>query len=200
MVLAMMDGCAWTVGELARAGGVSPQSGSEHVALLAETGLITQVRQGRHTYVTLAGDDVANAIEALNLIARTDAPTTDLRGQRADRELVEGRTCYRHLAGQLGVDLADQWRAAGLVTPAWELTEAGRDWFEGHGVDTRPDPRRGLLRPCIDWTQRRPHAAGPLADRFAEAAFAKGWIRRGTHRRAVAWTAHGRRACHIEIS
>lgn len=112
--------------------------------------------------------------------------------QTRDAELAAGRTCYRHLAGELGVGLLDDWLARGLVTPTFELTDAGRAWFAGLGVDTDPNPRRPLLRPCLDGTVRRPHAAGALSDRFAAVAFEHGWVVRGRHPRAAALTGAGR--------
>lgn len=193
MLGALMDGRAWTVGELARVAGVARNTASGHVERLVAAGLVTATRQGRHRYVTLAGQHVADALEAMSLVAPV-RPAAGLRGVRADAELAAARTCYRHLAGALGVALADRWHAHGLVTDEWALTPTGRAWCEDVGIDTTPDPRRGLLRPCLDWTERRPHAAGPLADRLAAAAFARGWIVRGVHPRAVVVTPEGRRA------
>ena len=99
--------------------------------------------------------------------------------------------CYRHLAGRLGVELLDGWLEAGYVTDEWGLTDAGLGWFAELGVDTSPDPRRELLRPCIDWTERRPHAAGVLAERLAAATFERNWVTRGSHPRAVRLTLSG---------
>lgn len=192
MLVALMDGRAWTVGELAHHAGIARNTASEHVRRLVRAGLVREARQGRHCYLTLAGPEVADAIEAMSLATGTEPATSNLRGKRYDDELAAGRTCYRHLAGRLGVELLDGWVARGLVTQTWALTDNGRDRFTRLGIDSRPDPRRVLLRPCIDWTVRRPHAAGALADRFAAAAFERGWIVRGRHPRAARLTPAGR--------
>lgn len=191
MLIALMDGRAWTVGELAQQAGVARNTASEHVRRLVRAGMVAETRQGRHCYLTLAGPETAAAIEAMSLASATEAPAASLRSQRADDELVAGRTCYRHLAGQLGVQLLESWVARGLVTDTWLLTDDGRDWFAGLGVDPHPDRRRVLLRGCIDWTVRRPHAAGTLAERFTATAFDRGWIERGHHRRSVRLTPIG---------
>src|SRR5699024_3013443 len=98
-------------------------------------GLVVEARQGRHCYLMLAGPEVAEAVEAMSLVVPTRPAASSLRGRRHDEELVAGRTCYRHLAGRLGVGLADEWRAAGLITESWELTNAGRGFFAGLGID-----------------------------------------------------------------
>ncbi|WP_182357295.1 ArsR/SmtB family transcription factor [Tomitella gaofuii] len=193
MLVTLMDGRAWTVGELARQAGIARNTASGHVRRLVRAGLVTESRQGRHCYLTLAAPQVADAIEAIGLATGTLPPTRSLRGRRFDDELAAGRTCYRHLAGRLGVGLLDGAVARGLVTGDCALTDHGRAWCEAHAIDTAPS-RRPLLRPCIDWTERRPHLAGALADRLAAAAFDRGWIVRGSHPRAVRFTPTGRSA------
>lgn len=194
MLVALMDGRAWTVGELARQAGIARNTASEHVRRLVRAGLLAESRQGRHCYLSLAGPEVAHAVEAMSLVAAIRPATPSLRGQREDAELAAGRTCYRHLAGRLGVELLAGWRDAGFVTAGWELSGTGRDWFTALGIEVYPDARRPLLRPCVDWTERVPHAAGALSDRLATTAFEQGWVVRGRHPRAAHLTPDGEKA------
>lgn len=53
--LALLDGRAWTAGELARHAGVAPATASEHLHQLVAGGLLAEQRQGRHRYLRLAG-------------------------------------------------------------------------------------------------------------------------------------------------
>ncbi|WP_460466868.1 ArsR/SmtB family transcription factor [Calidifontibacter terrae] len=193
MLSALLTGTAWTVGELASYAGVARNTASDHVRQLAAAGLVTVLRQGRHTYVALAGPEIAAALEAVSLIAPPMRPVASLRGQRDARELTAGRTCYHHLAGVLGVALADRLRECGLVGADHDVTPVGRHWFTERGVDLDVRTGRVLLRPCLDWTERRPHLAGVLADRLADRALAEEWVRRGTHPRAVHLTPLGER-------
>ena len=66
---ALGDGRALTAGELAWHAGVSAQTTSGHLAKLAEARLITLEKQGRHRYFRLASREVADAMEALMLLA-----------------------------------------------------------------------------------------------------------------------------------
>lgn len=199
MLMALMDGRAWTVGELAHQAGIARNTASEQVRRLVRANLVVEARQGRHCYLTLAGPQVAHAMEAMSLASRTRPCANSLRAHRNDDELTAGRTCYRHLAGRLGVDLLDAWLTAGFVSDEWALTDAGRNWFAALGVDTRPDQGRELLRPCIDWTERRPHAAGVLADRLADTAFEHGWVLRRSHPRSAHLTPAGARRLHAAL-
>ncbi|QVQ51209.1 winged helix-turn-helix transcriptional regulator [Spiractinospora alimapuensis] len=162
---ALLDGRAWTSGELARYAGVAPSTMSEHVTRLIAGGLLVEERQGRHRYVRLAGHETAELLERLGCVAGpAPEPVGGLRRVRANEALRRGRTCYDHLAGRLGVTLTDALNRTGLLDQGtgFALTNAGLDWFvDGIGM---PPPsartRRPLARACLDWTERRPHLAG----------------------------------------
>src|SRR5262249_45914114 len=100
--LALLDGRAWTAGELALRAGVARSTASEHLDRLVADGLIVEERQGRHRYVRLADADTAELIESLS--ARAPVPVgapASLRAATAQTALQRGRTCYDHLAGRL---------------------------------------------------------------------------------------------------
>src|SRR3954471_20746192 len=171
MCLALLDGRAWTATELARAAGVAPSTASEHLDRLIEAGLLAQERQGRHRYVRLAGPEMAGVVEDLAaLVARpataARAAPTSLRSVRASRRLAAARTCYDHLAGGLGVGLLDAFVAAGHLSTrdGLAVTGRGRAWFTAF-VGPAPFAARSgrpLVRPCLDWTERRHHLGGAL--------------------------------------
>jgi DNA-binding transcriptional ArsR family regulator len=58
--VAMLDGRAWTAGELARLARVAASTATEHLNQLVAAGLLVEERQGRHRYLRLAGPDVAH--------------------------------------------------------------------------------------------------------------------------------------------
>jgi len=142
--LALLDGRAWTVGELARHACVGPSTMSEHLSVLVDSGLLAQERQGRHRYARLAGPGVAELVEDLAAVAGVPVPIQSLRGTRSHAELAAGRTCYDHLAGQLGVQLFDcMVRRALLDTRVGlVLTGAGSAWLARLGCDLDPRPSR----------------------------------------------------------
>src|SRR3954447_26034597 len=65
LLLALLDGRAWTMGELARHAGVSGSTASEQLSRLVGAGLLVEERQGRHRYLRLADRQVARLIEDL---------------------------------------------------------------------------------------------------------------------------------------
>ncbi len=164
--LALLDGRAWTAGELAAYARVAPSSASEHLTRLTEGGLLVERRQGRHRYVQLASPRVAELLEVLT--AHLDPPAAPPRGLRAvnaSAALARGRTCYDHLAGRLGVALTDAMTERGLLDQdgGFALTGTGRTWFaEALGTDAAAlrAGRRPTARGCLDWTERRQHLAG----------------------------------------
>lgn len=189
MCAALVDGRAWTVGELARYAGVARSTATEHVDVLVRSGIVADVRQGRHRYVRLAGPRVADVIESLGVIARSAVATPhSLNAGHATDNLRAGRTCYRHLAGRLGVILADRLRATGRIDDRWTPTPDGRDLFSGWGV---PESTLSSGKGCLDATERRFHLAGPLGVAVCAALFARGWIARIGDTRAVRPTPAG---------
>ncbi|NLU70359.1 winged helix-turn-helix domain-containing protein [Streptomyces sp. HNM0574] len=192
--LALLDGRAWTAGELARHAGVRASTASEQLSRLVAGGLLAEERQGRHRYVRLAGPEAAGLVEAVAAYAPEDArPRTLGRSARQGAE-ARARTCYDHFAGELGVRLADGMVARGLVAEdsGLAVTPEGRAWLaDVLGHRQRPGSRRPLVRGCLDRTERRRHLAGVLGAALCATAFDRRWVRRVGSGRAVLLTPAG---------
>jgi len=201
MCLALLDGRAWTVGELARAAGIAPSTASEHVSRLREAGFVAGVKQGRHRYLRIADPRVAELIEHLAQHAEHRA-ATGLRGSLRVRRLAYARSCYDHLAGTVGVALHDGMVRSGLVDTAGglALTGRGRAVLGDLGVPI-PSGRRQALRACLDWTERRDHLGGAVAAGLFARGVEAGWFERGTDRavRLTAAAAEPLRALGVEL-
>jgi DNA-binding transcriptional ArsR family regulator len=183
MCMALLDGRAWTAGELARHANVARSTASAHLDLLVGAGILTEERQGRHRYVRLAGPEI---VELIELLAQHAPPSHDhphsLRAVRTDTALRRARTCYDHLAGTLGVALTDAMAERSLLTrnTGWAITPAGLDWLGSLGVDADSllTGRRTVARGCLDWTERRPHLGGAAGAALCARLFTLGWIER----------------------
>lgn len=194
---ALLDGRAWTAGELARHAGVRPSTASEHLSRLVEGGVLAEERQGRHRYVRLAGPEAAALVEALSSYAPDVPRARNLRESVRLSAEARARTCYDHLAGRLGVALADTLVARGLVAAdsGLAVTLEGRAWLaDALGYQQPPGSRRPLVRTCLDWTERRPHLAGSLGAALCAAALDRHWVRRVGSGRAVKVTEQGTEA------
>ncbi|MEU2043481.1 ArsR/SmtB family transcription factor [Nocardia niwae] len=195
--LALVDGRAWTAGELARHTGVAPSTATEHLDRLRDGGLVVEHRQGRHRYLRLAGPHVADLLETM--VAQLDppaAPVTGLRTATVAAVLARGRTCYDHLAGRLGVAVTDAMVARGLLSGdgGFALTAPGLAWLTGPmGVDPAAlsATRRPVARPCLDWTERRVHLGGAAGAQLCRRLKELTWIKGVGSGRAVRVTALG---------
>lgn len=194
--LALLDGRAWTAGELAKAAGVAVSTASGHLDRLVAGGLLAEHRQGRHRYVRLAGPETAAVIETIASIggekAIGEGKPRSMAAAHRQRNLRFARTCYDHLAGVAGVALADGLIGNGLVgnLDGLALTVKGRAALAEAGIDT-PHQKRPALRECIDWTERRVHLAGSIGAAICRHAFGAGWIERIGSGRAVRVTPLG---------
>ncbi|WP_330231822.1 winged helix-turn-helix domain-containing protein [Nocardia sp. NBC_00508] len=195
--LALLDGRAWTAGELARHTGVAPSTTTEHLNRLLDGGLLIERRQGRHRYVQLAGAPVAELLEAMVAhLNPSDSAATGLRTATVAAALARGRTCYDHLAGRLGVVVTDAMTARGLLDSdgGFALTASGLDWLTGPmGVEPAAlhATRRPIARPCLDWTERRVHLGGSAGAHLCRRLGELAWIKRVGTGRAVRVTVRG---------
>ena len=163
MVSALAGGKAMPAGELASLAGISPQSASAHLQKLVDANVLSVRPQGRFRYYGIADDDVADLIASLvNLATKTNSaertrrlPCTKLR---------QLRTCYCHLAGELGVLMREALVRRKLIAVSGQsgcVTKQGLAWCEAEEIDFRPNGSTDF-RLCNDWTERVPHLSGPF--------------------------------------
>jgi len=192
----LMDGSTRPASELAASAGVSASTASEHLAVLLDAGLVSCLPRGRQRFYELADAGVASALEQLGHLC-PPSPVVSYKQSVAARDLAHARLCYDHLAGRLGIALStaltgNAWIDPELtaLTPAGirQLTERGID------VDALGRSRRPLVRPCADWTERRPHLGGAVGAAIARHLTEKEWIVRRPGGRGVDITGAGRAA------
>ncbi len=200
MLDALLGGRSLTARELAGHAGITPQTASGHLAKLLEAGLLVMEKQGRHHYHRLASPDVARLLETVAQFATrsSDRPTRPaVRTGPKDMALRTARTCYDHFAGRLGVGIADGLIAQGRIEldgDGGTVTDAGHVFLSTFGIDPLAGKRgrRLFCRPCLDWSERRPHLAGALGTAIACRCFELGWVRRMDGTRAIDVTLTGR--------
>jgi DNA-binding transcriptional ArsR family regulator len=197
ILAALMGGQALTAGELAYAASVSPQTTSGHLGKLTDGRLIACVKQGRHRYYRIATPRVAEMLEGIMAVV-ADAPPRHRPPSKLDEAMRNARTCYDHFAGKLGVELTGALCVRGhlvLTDEGGEITESGAVFFEEFGVDLAAarSRRRIFCRPCLDWTERRPHLGGTVGAVLAQRCFDLKWLDRMRDSRALTITAIGRR-------
>ena len=193
MLSALADGRALTAGELAYAAGVSPQTASGHLAKLADARLLAVAKQGRHRYYRLATPLVGRMLESIMAVA-ADAPPRYRPAGRFDAALRFARTCYDHLAGQVGVAITDALVARGhmvLSEEGGELTEAGVVFLTAFGIEQSAPRKRIFCRPCLDWSERRYHVAGVVGAAIWRRCLEREWFTRERDSRTLQLTATG---------
>jgi DNA-binding transcriptional ArsR family regulator len=197
ILCALLGGRAITAAELAHAANVSPPTASEHLAKLTAARMLVVAKQGRHRYYRLAGPHIGQMLESIMNVALTGPPRFQPRS-KADDVMRRARTCYDHIAGALGVGIADQLIERAFVIlgdEAGEVTSEGDAFLAEIGVDLAAarTKRRIFCRPCLDWTERRPHIGGAVGAAIACRCFEMKWIERVNGSRALAITPAGRR-------
>lgn len=195
MLLALCEGRALTAGELARRARIAPSTASAHLGKLLASGFVGVEAAGRHRYFRVTSRPLLDALEALAVIA-PPLPVRSLRQSEAALAVRYARTCYDHLAGNVGVRLTQALcdeESLSEVEGGYQLTLAGRDRLQRMGVTYSGLKRAVIFVPYhIDWSERRHHIAGPLAVAVTRHLFEKAWIVRMPSSRAVRLTDAGR--------
>ena len=194
ILAALLDGRALTAKELAYAAHVTPQTASGHLGKLAPANLVLPAQRGRPRYFKPAGRHVAAMLESISEVAAVAPPR--LRPIRIDDTMRQARMCYDHIAGQLGVVLADALREHGHIEFADDggvVTPSGEAFFAKVGIDLSAarQSRRVFCRPCIDWSERRAHLAGAVGAALASRLMQLHWIARKRDTRALTITPIG---------
>jgi len=204
MLDALLDGRAHAAGKLARHADVAPSTASEHLTLLLRSGLLLLESHGRERRYRLASPAVGEALEALSRIAPSKR-VSSLRDASRSEAMRLCRTCYDHLAGRVGVAVTDALVLGGALVPndgAFSVSRRGKQTLESLGVDVDAarQTRRSFARPCLDWSERRPHLAGALGAALASSFLERGWLERRPHDRALLITPAGFGALRRELA
>jgi len=194
LVQAVIEDGPLPASELAARAGIAPSTASQHLARLVDGGFLATSKNGRHRYYRLGDPAVADAIEALAIVAPQPEPRT-LREATRGELLREARTCYDHLAGRLGVAVARALETGRVVkrqNGGYALGPRVRR-LETLGIDLESleRQRRPVVRGCLDWSERELHVAGGLGAALASHFFELGWIERRETNRSVAVTEEG---------
>lgn len=203
MLSALLGDIALPAGELARLAKITPQTASAHLAKLVEGNLLSVTALGRHRYFRLRDKKVAQVLESLALIAGP-ARVASLNDSLQRNAIQRARTCYDHLAGELGVGLTQAFIDNGFIVyhgEAYEVTPLGETRLNSFGIDCLElqQKRRAFARSCLDWSERKPHMAGTLGAAILRRLLELKWILRVRSSRIVKVTDLGRRQLQNEF-
>ncbi len=195
MLWNMLDGRAYTAGELAIIADVSATSASNHLSKLLEAKIVKVEIQGRHRYFSFSNPEVAYVIEAMANLANNIAPAKPSK-QIVTNGVKYCRTCYDHMAGYVSVSIVEAMELKGYLTKhekEYLVTKQGWRWFNQFGIlqEEFKINRRPLTRQCLDWSERRPHLAGQLGSVFLEKTNQRNWFKKVQFSRELIITAKG---------
>lgn len=196
MLAALMGGQALTSSELAALARISRPTASGHLTKLINARLLAVTQKRRHRYYRIASPLVAKMLESIKAVAALETPPRHQPRSAQNDALRYARTCYDHLAGRLGVAIADAMvakRFIVLTEEGGEVTPAGARFLTKFGADlnSKPGSRRIFCRACLDWSERRYHVAGLVGAEICRRASALGWITQKHAERAIHVTPGG---------
>jgi DNA-binding transcriptional ArsR family regulator len=195
MLNALMGGQSLTATELAYCAHVSRATASGHLSKLVAARLLTVTRNRRFSYYRIASPLVATMLESMKVVAAIEVPPRRHPRSANDEALRFARSCYDHLAGQVGVAVTDALVAMGhivLTDEGGEVTSSGAHFLAAFGADPRPRTRRIFCQPCLDWSERRYHLKGVVGARILDRLLQLGWLKCVPDSRALQLTPSGK--------
>ena len=195
MLNALMGGQSLTASELAYCANVSRSTASGHLSKLVAARLLTVTHKRRFSYYRIASPLVATMLESIKVVAAIEVPPRRQPRSANDDALRFARSCYDHLAGQVGVAVTDALVAMGhivLTDEGGEVTSSGERFFSAFGVDLRPWTRRLFCQSCLDWSERRYHLKGLVGARILDRLLELGWLKCAPGIRALQLTPAGK--------
>src|SRR5580692_8619397 len=195
MLSALMGGQSLTATELAYCANVSRSTASGHLSKLVAARLLTVTCKRRFSYYRIASPLVATMLESIKVVAAIEVPPRHQPRSANDDALRFARSCYDHLAGQVGVAVTDALVAMGhivLTDEGGEVTASGGRFLAAFGADLSPRTRRIFCQPCLDWSERRYHLKGLVGARILDRLLELGWLECVSGSRALQLTSSGR--------
>jgi DNA-binding transcriptional ArsR family regulator len=176
---------------------VSPQTASNHLRLLLEAKFLRVESLGRNKFYRLNGPLVGVALESLAAAAH-GKPAQGGIAQHSAPELVFARTCYDHLAGELGVAIRNRLEEMGCLREQagdYRISSSGETFLRGLGIDldSARAKRRRFAYACLDWSHRVPHLGGALGAALLDWMFRQRLLAPRKSTRAVRLTDAGQK-------
>jgi DNA-binding transcriptional ArsR family regulator len=197
MLAALMGGQALTATELAFQARISRPTASEHLVRLLNARLISVTPSGRFRYYRITSPLVAQMLESMIAVAALEMPPRHRPRSARDEALCLARSCYDHMAGRLGVAVADaliERDYMHLSADGGVLTDAGHRFLCDFGARLETDRRskRIFCRACLDWSERRYHVGGLVGAELQRRFLELGWVARTGATRAFKVTDAGK--------
>jgi DNA-binding transcriptional ArsR family regulator len=197
MLWNLLDGKAYTAGELALVADISLTSASNHLSKLLEADIVKVESQGRHRYYSFSCPEVAYAVESLANLTGGHADRSEAANSFKNSGVKFCRTCYDHLAGHVGVSLTEALETKGYIIKTdseYTVTDEGWRWASGFGFleSEAKNRRRPITRQCLDWSERKPHLAGLFGAKILDMMLRESWFRKVQFSRELVITSKGK--------
>lgn len=189
ILTALLDGRLHPASDLAFMAGIKPQTASFHLKKMLDADVIKTEKHGRHRYYGIRDHEVAQVLESFLSIA-PKVEVRSLKQASQDKAIRYARTCYDHLAGNLGVKIAAALLENGFIQEGKEdfvVTDKGESFFSELQINLElvKKKRRSYSHKCLDWSERRHHIGGALGNAILEQLLELSWIERIPNTRAI---------------
>ncbi|MDO4762030.1 MAG: metalloregulator ArsR/SmtB family transcription factor [Corynebacterium sp.] len=157
--------------------GVAESTLSNHLKRMRDSQIVKVTRAGRAATYSIADLHVGEVVSAL---LRAAGLVPEYATIEPDSGLAYARSCYDHLAGEIGVKLTNYLIREGAIVPEGNevlIGEFAEKCFSALGVGLSgivEVRKRSFL--CDDWTHGEKHLAGALGAALLQGLISRKWI------------------------
>lgn len=196
----LMDGRAYTVNEITSFTKLKQHTVSYHLKLLTEAKLTSVTQYGKFRYYSISDTITPELFEILSNYSPLE-PTKSYNQHFAKKELKQARTCYDHLAGELGVKIKDFLTSENIIaenksnSDNYIVTTSGEVFLKEElniNVTNLKNKKRKFCINCLDWSERKNHIAGALAKAILDFLIENKYIIRNSGSRVIKITDKGK--------
>ncbi|MFV8043836.1 ArsR/SmtB family transcription factor [Streptococcus pluranimalium] len=208
----LMDGRAYTVNEITSFTKIKQHTVSYHLKLLTEANLTSVKKYGKFHYYSISDTLTPELFEMLSQFSPMN-PTKSYRQHVQKKEIKRARTCYDHLAGELGVEIRDFLTSKNIIVTdsqnkdKYIVSPNGKTFFKESlniNIEELQKKKRNFCINCLDWSERKNHIAGSLAKAIFDFLIEKKYIIQNPGTRAITITTDGenffKNSWHITLS
>lgn|SRR5699024_6106919 len=194
----LRTGRAYTAIELANEAGIPKKDIHRYLSRLKQADLVKEIERRNRGYYRLLDDTVKNTLHHHYL--NQGITKSELTEKHQVTGITYCRTCYNHLAGEVGVLFTEALVKKGLIAIAedshFKLLPGAENYFREFGIDIESlrQKRGRFAKACIDFSERKYHLGGALSKALFDRMLEKEWIQQVGNSREVAITPAGEKA------
>lgn len=195
ILFGLKDFQAFTAAELSKMCGIEQQKVDEIIGRMIDSNLLFVWGRRNRKFYRILNPEIANNV---NRHIKSNQLKFSLKEKVIkDKDLIQSRSCYGHLAGKTGVKICQTLIDHGFIQSKGDqftLTKTGIEFYNELGISINKivNNSKSIAKPCLDFSERKYHLSGVIGDEMLRRFLELKWFERIGKTRIVKPTSKGK--------